>query len=290
LVVNSRPVRGFILLAAIAALATSAPLVHWAAPAPAMTVAAGRVMLAGLLLWCAAPAAPRMWWRLPRRERWLVALAGGLLGVHFGVWITSLYFTSTAASLALVAMNPVFAALFGLVLGDRVRGREWIGIAIAGAGCALLAGGDWEAGGAALVGDGLALLGAATAAAYLVVGRRMRSGLPLGSYLAVVNGIAGLLLLGGAVAAGAPALGFDWHVYVAIGASAVVPSLIGHTMLNAAVRRTPTHLVALAILGEPVGASVLTWIWFGEVPPGHAAIGGAVILVGIAVGFVGRKA
>ena len=70
---------------------------------------------------------------------------------------------------------------------------------------------------------------------------------------------------------------------------AVIASLGGHTLLNLAVRSTPTHLVALAILGEPVGATLLTWALFAEVPPAHAALGGAVILGGIVVGITGRR-
>jgi drug/metabolite transporter (DMT)-like permease len=57
-------------------------------------------------------------------------------------------------------------------------------------------------------------------------------------------------------------------------------------LLNAAVLVTPAHLGALAILGEPVGSSLITWGVFGEEPPVHAAIGGAIVLVGIAAGFV----
>ena len=55
------------------------------------------------------------------------------------------------------------------------------------------------------------------------------------------------------------------------------------------VRRTPTHLVALTILGEPVGASLMTWAFFGEQPTAPAALGGAVILTGIGLGFAGRR-
>ena len=276
------------LVLAILALATSAPLIRWAAPADAMTVAAGRVGFAAILLGLVAATrggvvAPLR--ALPATERGLVVVAGLLLGVHFGVWITSLYFTSTAASVALVAMNPVFAALFGALVGDRVARREWIGIAIAAAGCATLAGGDWQAGGDALIGDALALVGAATAAGYLVVGRRLRGSMPLFSYLALVNAVAGAALLGAALALGARFSGLPWWSWAAIGLSAFIPSLLGHSLLNHAVRRTPTHLVALAILGEPVGASLMTWAFFAETPPLHAAAGGAVVLAGIAVGF-----
>ncbi|HLU66280.1 MAG TPA: DMT family transporter, partial [Kofleriaceae bacterium] len=86
-------------------------------------------------------------------------------------------------------------------------------------------------------------------------------------------------------ATGTPVLGFAGEDYLAMVLAALVASIIGHTLLNWSVRRVPVHLVALGILGEPVGASLLAWLFLGEAPPGHAVLGGAVILAGIAVGF-----
>jgi drug/metabolite transporter (DMT)-like permease len=274
------------LVLAILAISTGAPFVHAAAPAPALAIAVLRVGLASALL-CGAG-----WRDVPRlagvrgRELAWIASAGVLLAVHFGTWIASLRMTSTAASVALVCTNPVFAALFGRLIGDRVSHRELGGIAIAAIGCAVLAGGDWRAGGDALAGDALALLGAASAAGYLVVGRKLRASVPLLPYLGAVNAIAAAALFAVAVAAGVPLATLPGHAYVACAGAAVVASFIGHSLLNAAVRTTPTHLVALAVLGEPVGSSLITWGAFGEQPPLHAALGGAVVLAGIAIGFV----
>src|SRR3954454_23823023 len=89
---------------------------------------------------------------------------------------------------------------------------------------------------------------------------------------------------------GAPLLSLPAHAYVASGGAALIASFVGHSLLNAAVRTTPTHLVALAVLGEPIGSSLITWLAFGEQPPVHAALGGAVVLTGIAIGFVRRAA
>lgn len=284
----------FLLAVAVLAISTAAPLVHAAAPAPALTVATARVGLAALLLAGASGRSMARFFELPRREILLILLAGLLLGAHFGVWITSLYLTSTAASVALVATQPIFAGLLGwLSLGDRVTAREVAGIAVAGGGCLLLAAGDAGASSSGpLLGDLLALLGALTAAGYFLVGRRMRASIPLTPYLAAVNLVAGAALLAAAIVVGAPFAGFPPGAYVAMAACAVVPSIVGHTLLNLCVRRIPVHLVSLAILGEPIGASVLTWIFFAETPPLHAATGGAVILAGIAIGFtrVGKRA
>jgi drug/metabolite transporter (DMT)-like permease len=212
-----------------------------------------------------------------------------LLGAHFGVWISSLYFTSTAASVALVATQPVFAAIFARALGDTIRPREMSGVVVAVLGCLALGGGDALAGSTdALIGDLLAILGAATAAGYLLVGRRLRESLPLTPYLAMVNTVAAVVLLAAVLLVDAPFAGFAAHVYLAMALVAIVPSLVGHTLLNWSVRRTPAHMVSLAILGEPIGASLMTWAAFDEVPPIHVVAGGAIVLLGIAVAFGGR--
>ena len=278
------------LVLAICAVSTGAPFARWAQPAPPIAIAALRVAIAGAVLLAAGWRDLPSLGRLAPRDRPLIGLAGALLAVHFGSWIASLSFTSTAASVALVSTVPVFAALLGTRLGDRVSPREIAGIAIAALGCTVLAGGDWRAGGDALAGDGLALIGAISAAAYLVVGRRLRAALPLVPYLGAVNAIAAVALVAVAIALGAPITTLPGHAYAACAGAALVASLIGHSLLNAAVRTTPTHLVALASLGEPIGASLITWLAFGERPPVHAAIGGAILLAGIGFGFLPRAA
>lgn len=276
------------LVLAIVCVSTGAPFARWAAPAPPLAIAALRVGLAALLLFGAGRREIGELRRLGARERLLVLASGAMLAVHFGSWIASLSFTSTAASVALVATSPMFAALFGTLLGDRVSAREVTGIAIAAAGCAVLAGGDWQAGGDALIGDGLALVGAASAAAYLVLGRRLRGAVPLLPYLGTVNAVAAVALVCATVATGANLAALAVHSYVACAGAALVASFIGHSLLNAAVRVTPTHLVALAVLGEPIGSSLITWAAFGEQPPGHAVLGGAIVIAGIGVGFATR--
>jgi drug/metabolite transporter (DMT)-like permease len=275
-----------LLVVAILAISTGAPFARWAAPADPIAIAALRVGFASILLFALGWRDIGALRRVKRADAPYVVLAGVLLGVHFGSWIASLSFTSTAASVAIVCTNPIFAALFGTLLGDRVKPREIAGIVIAAGGCAVLAGGDWSAGGDALIGDGLALVGAASAAGYLVVGRRLRDAMPLLPYLGTVNGIAAIGLIVATAVMGVNIGALAPTAYVACACAAIVASALGHSLLNAAVRVTPTHLVALAILGEPIGSSLITWVAFGEQPPVHAAIGGAIVLAGIALGFV----
>jgi drug/metabolite transporter (DMT)-like permease len=277
------------LLLAIVAISTATPFIVWAQPAPPLAIAAWRVTLTAVVMFGFGPDAFARLRALSARDRAWVLAAGALFGAHLGVWITSLSYTSPTASLALVATNPIFAAVFGLLLGDHVRRREWWGIAIAVVGSAIIAERDWSAGGHALAGDLLALSGGALAAAYLVVGRHLRLAMPLAPYLALVNGVAAIVLFAAALVHGDALVTLTGTQYAAIGGAALWASVIGHTLLNYGVRRTPTHLVALTILGEPIGASLLTWAFFGVRPTAAAAIGGAVILIGIGLGFAGRR-
>jgi drug/metabolite transporter (DMT)-like permease len=273
---------------AVLAISTGAPFARWAWPAPALMIATLRVGIASLVLAAAGRHVLAALAGVRGRDRGLIVLAGAFLAIHFASWIASLELTSTAASVALVCTNPMFAAMFGRLLGDRVAPRELAGIAVAVAGCAVLAGGDWRAGGTAVIGDGLALVGAASGAAYLVVGRRLRDALPLLPYLGAVNAVAAVGL-GAAVAIAGDLVALPAHSYVACAGAALVASFVGHSLLNAAVRATPAHLVALGLLGEPIASSIITWVAFGEEPPLHAVAGGVVVLAGIVVGFVPKR-
>ncbi len=281
------------LTLAIFAVSTSALLIQWAKPASALTVASSRVILAFVVLAIIAGPKLRVLLSLDRKHWAAIVGSGVLLAAHYAVWISSLYYTSTAASVALVATQPAFAALIGwFALGERAKTREMIGIAVAALGCAVLAGSDLRSAthADALLGDLLAIAGAVTAAGYLVVGRGVRKTIPLFPYLAAVNGVAGALLLAGALATGVAFAGLPQNSYIAIVLCALVPSVIGHSLINYCVRRVPVHLVSLGILGEPIGASILVFLFVSEVPPLSAVIAGPIILGGIAFGFIGRPA
>jgi drug/metabolite transporter (DMT)-like permease len=64
---------------------------------------------------------------------------------------------------------------------------------------------------------------------------------------------------------------------------ALVPQMLGHTVFNYLLRDVCATVVAISIMGEPVGSTLLALAFFGEVPPWTAVAGGALILAGIYV-------
>ena len=251
-------------------------------PAPSIVIAAGRMAVATLVL------TPFFWARFPVRRAefkgtvvWPVLLSGVLLAVHFALWIESLNRTSVASSVVLVAMNPIFAAaLSPLILREKVSWRIGLAVVLGIVGAAVIAGPQLRSS-AVTVGNLLALGGAACAAGYLMAGRRVRSRLSLLSYIYVVYGIAAVLLLAAMLSTGQSFTGHKWQAYLFIGLLALGPQLLGHTSFNWALRYVPAPTVAMAVLGEPVGTTILAWLILRQAPTTYEAIGGAVICAGI---------
>jgi hypothetical protein len=161
-----------LMAVALLAVSTSGPLIA-AMAVPAMAIAFWRNAMAAAVLLPAVGLTRREELRgLDRRERRLALLAGVLLALHFATWIPSLFLTSVASATALVATQPVWAALIAGARGTPVGRQVWTGIAVAMTGALLLTGVDLRVSGEALVGDLLAVVGGMFAAAYMTCGQR----------------------------------------------------------------------------------------------------------------------
>ncbi len=249
------------------------------ADAPPLTVAAWRLSFAGLPvgLYALARHRPELA-ALGRRRGLLLVLGGVALALHFGTWIFSLSLTSIASSTALVTTTPIWVAIL-----ERPPRRTIIGMAIALAGSVLIAGTDFSADASGLRGDALALAGAIFGAAYLTIGKRLRNELPLAAYVGVVYPVAGLCLMAAAVATASPLLHLSAPTWLWLVLLAAVPQLLGHSLLNWSLRHTTAALVAIAVLGEPIFATLLAVPVLHEVPGVQRVIGDVVVIAGVAL-------
>jgi drug/metabolite transporter (DMT)-like permease len=225
------------------------------------------------------------WPRLSKKNWMLAAGAGVMLALHFWAWIASLKYTTVAASVVLVDMQPIFVAILsGMLLHERATRVQWIGILISCTGAVVIGAGDAHAGGSfsrsAIFGDILALSGALFVSGYYIIGRRLRQQLDLWVYTGVVYGIAALVLIVAVAFDPRTALtGYpskDWLIFLALAAG---PMMLGHTGVNYALRYVRAYVANLAILGEPVGATLIAWLLpqLHEVPS-IATIAGAVLI------------
>ena len=78
--------------------------------------------------------------RLTRRD-WLVLILLGLAGggPHLGLQWLGLHYTTAASGILYLSTTPIFILLMGLLLGERIVARQWLGVAISFSGVAIVA-------------------------------------------------------------------------------------------------------------------------------------------------------
>ena len=251
--------------------------------APALIIATYRMVFASLML---IPFAGyrKIWKEWGRNDIGWLIFSGLLLGLHFAFWIASLKYTSVASSVVLVTTNPIFVGIGAwLFLKERIGLNLILGIILSVLGSGLISYGDMTISNKALMGDGLALLGAIAASGYLMVGRKMRKDQNLLSYIFPVYSTAGIVLIVLSLTFQKPFGGYSSSTYLLFFLLALIPQLIGHTTFNWALKYLPASMVAVAILGEPVGSTILAFFILGEGLTPMKVIGGVLTFTGILI-------
>jgi drug/metabolite transporter (DMT)-like permease len=281
-----------VLVLSLLGISIAGPLVRLSDADP-LTIAAWRLgfsllIVGGFLL---AKQEWRDWRRIRLGDLSLALFAGVSLALHFWAWNASIHMTTIAASVTLVSLQPaVVAAISAVVLREAPSKRQAFGIALAIAGAFVIAapdlrGGFAAGGNRALQGNLLAVSAAVTAAFYYTIGRRLRAGLGVWAYVAIVYAAAFVTLCAIALLRHIP-LGPEPPREIAIFAAlAVGPMLLGHTGMNWALKFLPAYVVNLTVLGEPVGATILGAFIpaIRQIPSAATLLGGAIVLAGVVI-------
>jgi len=253
------------------------------ADAPPLVIATYRLTIASIILIpIASVKSMRGLGKLSRRDMLLILLSSVFVALHFGLWITSLSYTSIASSVVLVTSHPAFVAVISYFLwGERLNKLTISGIVVALAGVIFINYGGFTFGSQALLGDLLALMAGFSMGAYLIIGGQLRARIDILSYLTLIYTCAAVILLVATLISGHSFFGYSPTTYIMLILLALIPQLLGHSCLNLALRLVPVTLVSVAILGEPVGATLLGCLILGEMPTTNEIVGGLLILGGI---------
>ncbi|MEP6696865.1 MAG: DMT family transporter [Pseudonocardiales bacterium] len=279
------PPRRDALLIAVAVLgvSTSGPLIA-ATAAPALAIAFWRNAMAVAVIGPVALLRNRMEFRALSRRQWTVCvLAGLLLAGHFATWVPSVKLTSVASATALVATQPIWAAVFARAFGRRIRPGAWAGMGVGVLGAALVTGADFSISTRAVVGDGLAVAGGVLAAAYVTAGGVSRRTVSTTVYTTVAYSVCALVLLLVCLVSGQRLGGYDGGTWTRLVALTVAAQLIGHSLINRVLSTTSATVVSLAILFEVPGAAMVASVFLHQVPSPVALPGLAVLLAGLAI-------
>jgi drug/metabolite transporter (DMT)-like permease len=217
------------------------------------------------------------------RARLAFAAFGLAAALHFLLYIASLYYTTVAHTLSLLATAPIFVVILSrLFLGERVSARRLLGVLLTVAGVAILTGMEPAFDRRMLLGDALALASALAFAFYSIAGRSQRTRYGLFAYAGSVYAAAALWLLPAALFTFSPG-GYTPGAVASLLALALVPLTLGHTLFNAALRRTSATVVNVLATQEVTLSVLLALIFLGEQPAPTTVLGMAVTLAGVLV-------
>lgn len=217
------------------------------------------------------------------KKQWaIMCLSGTFLAFHFILWFESLNYTSVASSTVLVTLQPLFAIVGTyLLFKEPLSKKTMIAAVITIGGSVLLAWGDVRIGGTALFGDMLALIACALISFYMLCGQSVRQTISSTTYTIIVYAVSAIVLAIYVPLKGesfGPYQSIDWCWFILL---AIVPNLLGHNLFNWSLKYVSANAISIAILFEPVGASILAYFVFREYLHASQVIGGVIVLAGI---------
>ena len=266
--------KALLVALAVAGVSISGPMVKWSLSCGAspVMVAFGRMAISFLLLLVPALRSGELQaiLRAPKKQVALACAAGLLLALHYTCWMTSLSFASTFVSTALVCTQPLFvAALSGVLLHEPIKREAVPGAVVAVVGAAAIG----------LLGDALALIGAAFIAGHWLTSRAARRNLPALGFMTFVYGVTAVfLLLISPFAGGLAVTGESIYGIIVL---AVACTLGGHALMTYLLGFVSADVVSFALLAEPIGAAVWALLLFHEKVTLPLMIGGLTVIVGL---------
>ena len=220
--------------------------------------------------------------------KWSV-IAGLVLAAHFIGFFMSMRMTSVAAGTAIVALQPLFAALYVKIGGGVIPSSVWVGMFVAFAGVLFISGVDLHLSTKSFIGDIASLISAALAAFYMMLGAKAQRTIETTVYTTICYATCGGISLLASIVMGFQIFNFqarEWWLLLGLIAGA---QILGHTMFNSALKRVSPAIVSLIIFFEvPVSALLAAW-WMGQVPPLGTIPGIILILIGCTLVVVRGK-
>jgi drug/metabolite transporter (DMT)-like permease len=220
---------------------------------------------------------------LPGRVAGEAVLSGCFLAVHFVTWFSGLRLTSVTAATALVCTTPIWTVGLDLARRRPVPRAVVLGVLVAMVGVLAITGVDAGRSGRALAGDLLSLTGAIAAGAYVAIGDRVMRSASTAVYTTLAYGTCAVLLLPACLLTGTALAGFSARTWVELAVVTIGAQILGHTLINAALPFVGVTPVALSLLLEVPGATLVAWAWYAQTPPIAVVPGTLLMLLGLVV-------
>jgi|LGVE01.1.fsa_nt_gb drug/metabolite transporter (DMT)-like permease len=211
-------------------------------------------------------------------------LSGFFLAIHFWSWIDSLQHTSVANSTILVNLHPVFILLIARVfLKEKIDSISIISTLIALFGSMLIIYNSLFNLSLNPRGDIMAIIGAMTVSVYLTIGASIRKDISTKSYTYITYSIAFITLFVISLFIKTNVFNYPLSDALVFLGLAIIPTLLGHSLFNMSLKYIKPHIISMAILGEPILATIWAYLLFQESINIFQLIGGFMIIAALMV-------
>ncbi len=222
--------------------------------------------------------------KLKTKDVVLCAISGLFLGLHFTAYFSALDYTSIAAAVVLVDTEVFFVAFGSILLfKERIHQKAWYGILLTFIGSIVIALADAGSGSDVIKGDVIAVAGAFFMAIYTMIGAVCRKNISTTVYTFLVYLSSAITMLIISLVNKLPLVGYGQVNWISAIGMAIFCTLMGHSIFSWGLKYLPSPYISTVKLLEPVFASILGLIIFGEVPSIYIVIGGVIVISGLTV-------
>ncbi|AOK91099.1 DMT family transporter [Paenibacillus polymyxa] len=215
-----------------------------------------------------------------------VFIAGLFLGLYFLFWMESLVYTSVASSMVILSLQPLFVMMGSyFMFRERANILTLLCLIAALVGSIIIAWGDIGISREALIGDGLSLVGTILVSAYMLAGQKVSHKINANVYSVIVFFIGGSVMLVYNLLNHYALIKYDssdWMYFLLL---AVIPTIFGQYIFNLLLKSMGATTVSVGIIGEPVLAIILAYLFLGEIISAFQFIGGIMTLFGMGMYF-----
>lgn len=245
-----------------------------------------------LMIWMAADQryGPETLKPAGRGDYFRLLLAGAFFSGDLAFWHLSIMNTSVANATLFANFAPIFVTLGAwLLFGHKVTRRYLIGMALALAGAAALAGESFAVAPENLLGDLFGLVTAMFLASYILAISRLRASFSTATTMAWSSIGTAAILLPVALLSGEDMVAVTLYGWAILAGLALLSHAAGQGAIAYALAHLPPGFSSVGLLLEPVAAALLAWIILSEAVSPWQAAGGAVILWGIMLARMGSR-
>ena len=270
-----------ILFIALISVSSTAVVIRYVELVPALTLAFWRMLSASVFLWCYSIKRPQRLIPLNNRNR--ILFAGFFLGMHFALFFVGVRSTSVASATLLANTGPIFTSLLSRLSGRKVTGSVILGLLISIFGIILVQWSGFGFEGNSYWGNVSSLLSGFCIAMTYMFASKIREDTENILYGRSVFFVAAVTIWIVSMLSGGSIFSFNrgdiaWFIFLGI-----VPSILGHNMLNYCIKYLSPTAIASIPLGEPIIASALCYALFLETVPVSAFIGAPFVFCGIII-------